>query len=398
VSLPALILRRPIRVRFVDAMAVVRLATESAEWPALLRLASDQERRAGGLTAERVRTLLPLRSAAARALLDQGVELGLLTASAEEHRLTPLGRACLRQDIGLASRHGLYRFAVTDEPLLAGRHLLHIEERRDLGDLEDSRLTDAEDTLSTEPDAFFASAAQRGLVFAVARTSTQCRPVPRKADLTLMLEVEVRPGQEGPFNLRITGQWPANKANGRERVGGPVDFRLTSALPRRADQSYADLLQMAAAASGQDFLAGGGGQADLSSGYPAKFAEVPTEGRINFRLRVPKIPLVHFKVPGQFDLGAFEVEAFEVPIVPAPGEEDVWGLWLQCHTLGADRSPEGPARAGEAVRQRLPAYRARTGAELAATALGRGPLDREVPNRAALLEAHDLLLWRPATR
>jgi len=397
-SLPALILRRPIAVRFVDAMAVVRLATESAEWPALLRLASEQERRSGALTPTLAQTLLPLPMPAARALLAQGVDLGLLTAGDDAHRLTPLGRACLRQDIGLESRHGLFRFAVTDEPLLAGRHLLHVEERRDLVDVEETRLTDAEDTLSTEPDAFFGSVAQRGLLFAVARTSTQCRPVPRKADLTLMLEVEVRPGHDGPFNLRLTGQWPANKANGKERVGGPVDLRLTSAVPRRADQSYATLLQMAAAASGQDFLTASPGQNDLSAGYPAKFSEVPTEGRLNFRLRVPKIPKVHFRVPGQFDLGSFEVEAFEVPIAPAPGEEDTWGLWLQCHALGADRSPEGPARAGEAVRKRLPAYQPRDGAALAATALGRGPLGRDVPNRATLLEAHDLLLWRPATR
>lgn len=396
-SLPSLILRRPITVRFVDAMAVVRVTAESAEWPALLRLAADQERQSAGLTAELVRTVLPLPTPAARALLTQGVDLGLLTAGDDGHRLTALGRACLRQDLGLESKRSLWRFAVTDEPLLAGRQLLHVEERRDLGDLEESRLTDAEETLATEPDVFFSSVAQRGLLFAVARTSTQLRPVPRKQDLTLMMEVEVRPGQEGPFNLRLTGQWPTGKGAGRDRVGGAIDARLTCALPRRADQSYADLLPMAAAASGQDFLAAGG-PADLSTGYPAKFAEVPTEGRLNFRLRVPKIPQVHFKVPGQFDLGLFEVEAFEVPIVPAPGEADLWGLWLQCHALGADRSPEAPARAGEAVRKRLPSYQPRSGAELARTALGRGPLGRDVPHRAALLEAHDLLLWERPTR
>ncbi len=50
-ALPPLILRRPIAVRFVDAMAVVRISGESAEWPALLRLAADSERQEGGLTA-----------------------------------------------------------------------------------------------------------------------------------------------------------------------------------------------------------------------------------------------------------------------------------------------------------------------------------------------------------
>lgn len=397
-ALPPLILRRPISVRFVDAMAVVRTAGESAEWPALLRLASDLERQQGGLTAEAARSLLPLPLPAARALLRQGVDLGMLSREGEVFRPTALGRACLRQDAGMDGHHGLFRFAVTDEPLLAGRQLLHVEERRDLADLEDTTLAEAADALQAAPDAFFTSVAQRGLLFSVARTSARLRPVPRKQDLTLMMEVELRPGQDGPFNLRLTGQWPAGKGTGRDRTGGAIDVRLTSAQPRRPDQGYADLLQMAAAASGQDFLSAPGGQADLSTGYPTKFAEAPTEARTHFRLRVPKIPKVHFKVPGQFDLGSFEVEAFEVPIVPAPGDEDLWGQWLQCHLLGPDKSPGGPARAGEAVRQKIPSYRPRSGAELARLALGRGPLGRDIPQRATLLEAHDLLLWEPTDR
>lgn len=383
-------------MRFVDAMANVRTSGESAEWPALLRLASEQERHHGGLTAEAVQALLPLPRPAAQALLQHGVELGMLKVDAATFRLTALGRACLRQDLGMSTQHGLFRFAVTDEPLLAGRQLLHVEERRDLSDLEETTLEDVEDALHTEPEAFFTSVAQRGLLFAVSRTSAQMRPVPRKQDLTLMMEVEIRPGQDGPFNLRLTGQWPASKGQGRDRTGGAIDLRLTSAQPRRADQTYADLLQMAAAASGQDFLSAAGGQTDLSTGYPAKFADVPTEARLHFRLRVPKIPKVPFKVPGQFDLGSFEVEAFDVPIVPAAGEEDLWGLWLQCHLLGPDKSAGGPARAGDAVRQRLPGYVPRTGAELAKLALGRSPLGREVPQRANLIEAHDLLLWEHA--
>jgi hypothetical protein len=397
-ALPPLILRRPIAVRFVDAMAVVRTSGESAEWPALLRLAADSERQEGGLTAEAVRSLLPLPLPAVRALLRQGVELGMLGRDGERFRLTALGRACLRQDAGMDGHHGWFRFAVTDEPLLAGRQLLHVEERRDLGDLEETTLEDAADALHTEPDAFFSSVAQRGLLFSVLRTSAQMRPVPRKQDLTLMMEVEIRPGQDGPFNLRLTGQWPAGKGTGRDRTGGAMDIRLTSAQPRRADQGYAELLQMAAAASGQDFLASPGGQADLSTGYPTRFADAPTEARVHFRLRVPKIPKVQFKVPGQFDLGTFEVEAFEVPITPAAGDEDLWGQWLQCHLLGPDKSPGGPARAGEGVRQRLPSYQPRSGAELARLALGRSPLGRDVPQRASLLEAHDLLLWEPTDR
>ena len=206
-ALPPLILRRPIAVRFVDAMAVVRTSGESAEWPALLRLAADSERQEGGLTAEAVRTLLPLPLPASRALLRQGVELGMLSRDGEKFRLTALGRACLRQDVGMDGHHGLFRFAVTDEPLLAGRQLLHVEERRDLTDLEETTLEEAADALHTEPDAFFSSVAQRGLLFSVLRTSAQMRPVPRQQDLTLMMEVEIRPGQDGPFNLRLTGQW-----------------------------------------------------------------------------------------------------------------------------------------------------------------------------------------------
>lgn len=379
-------------------MAIVRTSGESAEWPALLRLASDLERQQGGLTLEAVRSVLPLPPPAARNLLRQGVELGMLSRDGETYRATALGRACLRQDVGMDGHTGLFRFAVTDEPLLAGRQLLHVEERRDLVDLEDTALEESEDALHAEPDAFFSSVAQRGLLFSVVRTSAQIRPVPRKQDLTLMMEVEIRPGQDGPFNLRLTGQWPAGKGTGRDRTGGAIDVRLTSAQPRRADQGYAELLQMAAAASGQDFLSAPGGPVDLSTGYPTRFAEAPTEARVHFRLRVPKIPKVHFKVPGQFDLGSFEVEAFEVPIVPAPGDEDLWGQWLQCHLLGPDRSPGGPARAGEAVRQRLPNYQPRSGAELARLALGRSPLGRDLPQRAALLEAHDLLLWEHTDR
>ncbi len=397
-ALPPLILRRPIAVRFVDAMAIVRSSGESAEWPALLRLAAESERQAGGLTVEAVRALLPLPSPAAEALLRQGVEAGMLTREGAAFRTTPLGRACLRQDAGMTSHHGLFRFAVTDEPLLAGRQLLHVEERRELADLEDTSLIEAEDALHAEPDAFFSSVAQRGLLFSVVRTSARMRPVPRKQDLTLMMEVELRPGQDGPFNLRLTGQWPVGKGTGRDRTGGAIDIRLTSAQPRRPDQGYAELLQMAAAASGQDFLSAPGGQADLSTGYPTRFADVPTEARVHFRLRVPKIPKVHFKVPGQFDLGSFEVEAFEVPIVPATGEADLWGQWLQCHLLGPDKSPGGPARAGEAVRQRIPSYQPLGGADLARLALGRSPLGRDIPHRAALLEAHDLLLWEPTAR
>lgn len=56
-----LILRRPIAVRFVDAMANVRTSGESAEWPALLRLAAEQERHHGGLTAEAVKPCCPCR-------------------------------------------------------------------------------------------------------------------------------------------------------------------------------------------------------------------------------------------------------------------------------------------------------------------------------------------------
>ena len=219
-ALPPLILRRPIAVRFVDAMAVVRTSGESAEWPALLRLAADSERQEGGLTAEAVRSLLPLPLPAARALLRQGVDLGMLGRDGERFRLTALGRACLRQDAGMDGHHGWFRFAVTDEPLLAGRQLLHVEERRDLSDLEDTTLEEAADALHTEPDAFFSSVAQRGLLFSVLRTSAQMRPVPRKQDLTLMMEVEIRPGQDGPFNLRLTGQWPAGKGTGRDRTGG----------------------------------------------------------------------------------------------------------------------------------------------------------------------------------
>ena len=87
-ALPPLILRRPIAVRFVDAMAIVRTSGESAEWPALLRLASDLERQQGGLTVEAVRSVLPLPPPAARNLLR---ERGIAAAAKRADRETGQG-------------------------------------------------------------------------------------------------------------------------------------------------------------------------------------------------------------------------------------------------------------------------------------------------------------------
>jgi len=377
--LPTLRLRRTIQVRWLETMACVQLPAAQGEWLPLLRLAAAQGR---PITPEDVSLkLLPLPVAAARTWLDQAVRRSLLSADgsadAPTYALSALGAAAAKLGVAMESRQGLFRFAVTDEPLLAGRHVLHVEERRDPAAGE---ATPLDTTLAHAPGEYGLSLFQPDLPFAIERCADVARTLPTSQPLTL--ELELAPDQDGPFRLRL---FAARKEGKGDKAPAALDVRLSSPLQRRADQSYAQLLALV--------LAAGEAPRELSAGLSVPFAALPTEARLSFRLRHQKSFEAHLRVPGQFDLGVFEVEPLDVALVPRPEDVDAWGLWLQVRALGGERTAAAAAKAGEAARQKIPAYRPRSLHELAA-ALAEQPGNAAADaGRAALLEAYDLLLW-----
>jgi hypothetical protein len=278
------------------------------------------------------------------------------------------------------TKQGLFRFAITDEPLLGGHPVLHLEERREASGGEAVPL---EFPLTTEPGGCGHSLLQPQSPFVVQRTADLVRSLPMQQTLTL--ELELAPDHTGPFRLRL---FPERKEGKGEKAAAGVDVRLTAPLQRRPDQSYADLLALV--------LSAGAAPRELSAGLSVPFAALPTEARLNFRLRHTKAFTAHLRVPGQFDLGVFEVEPIEIALVPRAEDVDAWGLWLQVRALGGERTPAAAAKAGEAARQKIPTYRPRSLHELAAALAQQpasGPTDG---SRAALLEAYDLLLWEDA--
>lgn len=381
--LPTLRLRRTFTVRWLETMACVQLPAPHAEWLPLLRLAGEHARLQQPLTPEDVsRKLLPLTVTAARTWLEQAVRHGMLTATgapnAPAYTLSALGHAAARLGRATEARHGLFRFAVTDEPLLAGCRILHLEERREASG---GAVTPLPESLAHDAGECGQSLLQADLPFVVTRTADVARELPTRQELTL--ELELAPDQTGPFRLRVFAERKAGKG---EPAG--VDVRLNSPLQRRADQGYGDLLALVLSAQAAP--------RELSAGLSVPFASLPTEARLSFRLRQQKPFSAHLRVPGQFDLGVFTVEPIEVALVPRAEDVDAWGLWLQVRALGGERTPAAAAKAGEAARQKIPAYRPRSLHELAATLAQQpagGPHDG---SHAALLEAYDLLLWEDA--
>lgn len=380
---PTLRLRRAIQVRWIETMAVVRLPVAQPEWLPLLALATELAKQGQPLTPGDVsRRLFPLPVAAARAWLRQAADRGMLqpvgTPSEPAYASTALGTAAAKLGGGTEERQGLFRFAVTDEPLLTGARVLHVEERREPAT---GAATPLEENLTHAAGTFSMSVLQPGLPFSVARTADLARTLPGAQEL--MLELEVAPDHRGPFRLRLT----APRKEGK--IAAPsVDVRLESPLQRRPDQGYADLLALV--------LSSGEAPRELSAGLSIPFASLPTEARLGFRLRHQKSFPAHLRVPGQFDLGVFDVEPIEVALTPRPEDVDAWGLWLQVRALGGERTPAAAAKAGEAARQKIPSYRPRALHELAAALAqqpGAAPADT---GRDALLEAYDLLLWEDA--
>lgn len=383
--LPTLRLRRTIRVRWLETMACVQVPAARSEWLPLLRLATEQAKQGLPLTPDDVsRKLLPLSVAAARAWLDQAVRQGMLSTNgaleSATYGLTDLGTTAAKLGLATETRQGIFRFAVTDEPLLAGRAVLHVEERREPAAGEAVPLTVP---LAHAAGESSLSLFQDDLPFAITRTADLGRELPGAQEL--ILELELTPEQTGPFKLRLTS--PRKEGKGEKPAPG-VDVRLHSLLQRRADQDYHTLLSLV--------LSAGEAPRELSAGLSVPFAALPTEARLNFRLRPQKSFEAHLRLPGQFDLGVFEVEPIDVALVPRPEDVDAWGLWLQVRALGGERTPAAAAKAGEAARQKIPAYRPRSLHELAA-ALAQQPGNAVADSgRAALLEAYDLLLWEDA--
>ncbi len=380
--LPTLRLRRTLTVRWLETSACVQLPVAHGEWPPLLRLAAERARAGGALSPEDVsRHLHPLPYAVAATWLEQGARRGLLlrtgTPPAPTYVPSPLGAAVAQLGLATEEKQGFFRFAVTDEPLLAGAPVLHVEERREASAGEAVPL---ETKLTHDAGAFGRSVLQPDLPFAVTRVADVARALPTTQELTL--ELELAPDDRGPFRLRLLA--PRKEGKG-DKAAAAVDVRLASPVQRRPDQGYAELLALV--------LASGEAPRELSAGLSAPFASLPTEARLSFRLRHQHPFTVHLRVPGQFDLGVFEVEPIDVALVPRAEDVDAWGLWLQVRALGGERTAAAAAKAGEAARQKIPAYRPRSLAELASALAQQpasGPSDT---GRTALLEAHDLLLW-----
>ncbi len=383
--LPTLRLRRPVTVRFVEAMASVRLPVAHAEWLPVLNLAAELARQGRALTASDISNILyPLSVVAAQTWLTHGVTAGMFTVqgSAEEPHftLTGLGTAAAKCGLATEVKQGLFRFAVSDEPLLGGRPVLAWEERREEygGPLIANELD-----LTHPPGEFSTALFPQPTPFAIMRTSSVVRSLPTTHDLNLSLELELSPAHKGPFMLRLGA--PRREGKG-EATGGPtLDIRVPSLLPRRADQSYANLLALVLAASEAPSA--------LSSGLSVPFTALPTEARLSFRLRLQKYFRVQLKIPGQYDLGTWEVEPLEMHLVPRAEDVDAWGLWLQVRALGGERTATAATRAGETARQKIPTYRPRPLHELAAAITADPTANLDPASRAALLEAYDLLLW-----
>lgn len=383
--LPTLRLRRTITVRWLETMAVVQVPSAQTEWLPLLRLAGERARQARPLTPEDVSLhLLPLSVAAARTWLEHGVRQGMLTATGTEanpaYALSALGAAVAPLGLSTEAKQGLFRFAITDEPLLGGHPVLHLEERREPSSGEAGTL---EVPLTTAPGECGHSLLQPKSPFVIQRTADLVRSLPMQQELTI--ELELAPDHTGPFRIRLFSERKEGKG---EKSPSAVDVRFTSPLQRRPDQGYADLLALV--------LSAGTAPRELSAGLSVPFAALPTEARLNFRLRHAKAFTAHLRVPGQFDLGVFEVEPIEIALVPRAEDVEAWGLWLQVRALGGERTPAAAAKAGETARQKIPGYRPRSLHELAAALAQQpssGPTDG---SRAALLEAYDLLLWEDA--
>lgn len=386
--LPTLRLRRPVTIRFVEAMACMRLPVAHPEWLPVLNLAATLAQQGQALSPRDVSSrLLPLAVTAARTWLERGVEAGMFTIQGSEEdphfTLTALGTAAAQAGVATETRQGLFRFAVSDEPLLAGRPVLAWEERR-----EESTggLVANERELTHPPGEFSTALFPQTSPFAILRTSSVVRPLPPAHDLDLTLELELAPDQPGPFRLRLLT--PTREGKGGN-IGPTLDIRFPALLHRRADQSYAELLALVLAASATP--------TDVSSGLSVPLAALPTEARLTFRLRLQKNFRVHLKVPGQYDLGIWEVEPLEVNLVPRDEDVDAWGLWLQVRALGGERTPAAATRAGEMARQKIPTYRPRSLHELAAAIAADPATNLDPASRAALLEAYDLLLWETAS-
>jgi hypothetical protein len=383
--LPTLRLRRAFTVRWLETMAAVQVPSAQTEWLPMLRLASERAQQSRPLIPEDIsQHLLPLSVAAARTWLEQAVHCGMLTATGSPelptYALSALGAAAAQLGVSTEAQQGLFRFAVADEPLLAGHHVLHLEERREASAGETIPL---EELLATEPGACGRSLLQPNTPFVVVRTADVVRVLPTPQEL--IIELELAPDHTGPFRLRVFSERKEGKG---EKAATAVDVRLVSSLQRRADQTYGDLLALV--------LSAGAAPRELSAGLSVPFAALSTEARLSFRLRHQQSFPAHLRVPGQFDLGVFEVEPIEVALVPRAEDVDAWGLWLQVRALGGERTPAAAAKAGEAARQKIPAYRPRSLHELAAALAqqpSNGPTDG---SRAALLEAYDLLLWEDA--
>lgn len=385
--LPTLRLRRPVTIRFIEAMASVRLPVAQPEWLPVLNLAATLAQQGQALSPRDVSSrLLPLTVAAARTWLERGVEAGMLAIHGSEEdppfTLTSLGKAAANAGLATETRQGLFRFAVSDEPLLAGRAVLAWEERREesAGPLVANELE-----LTHPPGEFSTALFPQPSPFAILRTSSVVRPLPPAHDLELILELELVPDQPGPFRLRLLT--PPREGKGSSN-GPALDIRFPALLPRRADQSYAELLAIVLAASETP--------TDVTSGLCVPLAALPTEARLTFRLRLQKNFRVHLKVPGQYDLGVWEVEPLEVPLVPRAEDVDAWGLWLQVRALGGERTPAAATHAGETARQKIPTYRPRSLHELAVAIAADPTANLDAASRAALLEAYDLLLWETA--
>ena len=385
VRLPTLRLRRTITVQWLETMALVQVPSAHTEWLPLLRLASERAQQSRPLTPEDISLhLLPLSVAAARTWLEQAVHHGMLTATGSPevptYTLSALGATAAKLGLATEAKQGVFHFAVTDEPLLAGQHVLHLEERREASTSETVPL---EVPLATEPGTCGRSLLQANTPFVVGRTADVVRILPAPQAWTV--ELELAPDQPGPFRLRVFAERKEGKG---EKAAAAVDVRLTSSLQRRPDQTYGDLLALV--------LSAGAAPRELSAGLSVPFAALATEARLSFRLRHQQSFRAHLRVPGQFDLGVFEVEPIEVALVPRAEDVDAWGLWLQVRALGGERTPAAATKAGEAARQKIPAYRPRSLHELAAALAQQpasGPTDG---SRAALLEAYDLLLWEDA--
>lgn len=254
------------------------------------------------------------------------------------YALSTLGAAAAQLGVSTEAQQGLFRFAVADEPLLAGHHVLHLEERREASAGETIPL---EELLATEPGACGRSLLQPNTPFVVVRTADVVRVLPTPQEL--IIELELAPDHTGPFRLRVFSERKEGKG---EKAATAVDVRLVSSLQRRADQTYGDLLALV--------LSAGAAPRELSAGLSVPFAALSTEARLSFRLRHQQSFTALLRVPGQFDLGVFEVEPIEVALVPRAEDVDAWGLWLQVRALGSERTPAAAAKPAKRRDRKFP--------------------------------------------